>query len=402
MRNNAYAIGIAKTYTDDCIGKDGPVLQLINIDVDIAKQGEQAWQEWCSTCDLNGSQHFVDMLHMSLRQLWSCGEFLLQQVSSEPKNGVSLRLLPIAAERLYSPSMATDVADSESYGVKTNKDGRVEAYYILDNHPGDTYYAGTGKWINDKNIIHLFVKDEPGQLRGVPWLAPVLDTFGHLRDYVYNTLIAAQMAASFSAVLQSNHPRLTPTPEGEEQTIWHMEPGSTPQLPAGWSLSQLKAEQPTTTFVEFKQEMLKELGRAVSMPYIRIGCDAGGSSYSAARLDMQAYWRAIEHTQGWLIRSLLEPLRTSVFREIVLSGNAPEQLLTAKANWIYQPIPQIDPLKEANAQKIRLLNGTSSLAKECRQQGEDWQDIVTQQSEVEAYKQELGLLGGNSETGGLK
>ena len=38
-------------------------------------------------------------------------------------------------------------------------------------------------------------------------------------------------------------------------------------LPGGWKLGQIQAEQPATTYGEFKQEILNEIARCLNMPF---------------------------------------------------------------------------------------------------------------------------------------
>ena len=42
-------------------------------------------------------------------------------------------------------------------------------------------------------------------------------------------------------------------------------------LPGGWKLGQVHAEQPTTTFGEFKREILNEIARCLNMPFNVVG-----------------------------------------------------------------------------------------------------------------------------------
>ena len=38
-------------------------------------------------------------------------------------------------------------------------------------------------------------------------------------------------------------------------------------MPGGWKMSQIEAEQPATTYAEFKREILNEIARCLNMPY---------------------------------------------------------------------------------------------------------------------------------------
>ncbi|SER57355.1 hypothetical protein SAMN05216548_12625 [Faunimonas pinastri] len=51
----------------------------------------------------------------------------------------------------------------------------------------------------------------------------------------------------------------------------------------------------------------------------------------------------------------------------------------------------IDPVKEANAAKIRMDIGISSLEDEAAEQGRDWREEMEQQARENAYADELGI-----------
>jgi len=49
-------------------------------------------------------------------------------------------------------------------------------------------------------------------------------------------------------------------------------------MPGGWKMSQMQAEQPATTYAEFKHEILNEIARCLNMPYKKSGAKSGAVS----------------------------------------------------------------------------------------------------------------------------
>ena len=68
-------------------------------------------------------------------------------------------------------------------------------------------------------------------------------------------------------------------------------------LPDGWKLGQIKAEQPGTSYAEFKREILNEIARCLNMPYNIAAGDSSDYNYASGRLDHQTYYRAIRIEQ---------------------------------------------------------------------------------------------------------
>ena len=59
--------------------------------------------------------------------------------------------------------------------------------------------------------------------------------------------------------------------------------------------------------------------------------------------------------------------------------------------WFWDGHEHVDPAKEANAQKTRLANHTTTLANEYARQGRDWEAELKQRSKEMRLMRELGL-----------
>ena len=76
-------------------------------------------------------------------------------------------------------------------GVEIDKDGKVVAYHISSNFPGENGTTQTtwkrvvkrGKNTGNPNILHVFNAERAEQYRGVPFLAPVITSIKQLTRY---------------------------------------------------------------------------------------------------------------------------------------------------------------------------------------------------------------------------
>ena len=68
----------------------------------------------------------------------------------------------------------------------------------------------------------------------------------------------------------------------------------------------------------------------------------------------------------------------------------------AARQWFWDGMEHVDPLKEANAQRVRLENNTTTLARECARNGEDWEEILRQRAQEKNLMNELGLTAAES------
>jgi capsid protein len=172
-------------------------------------------------------------------------------------------------------------------------------------------------------------------------------------------------------------------------------------LADGWKLGQIKAEQPATSYPEFKREILGEIGRCLQIPVNIVTGDSSRHNYASGRLDHQTYFKVLKIEQDHLALAVLDRLFDARYREYVLAGTVGNtrsglQYPTPQINsvlrcWMWDGQEHVDPAKEANAQGTRLVNLTTTLATEYARQGKDWEIELRQIAKERALMQQLNL-----------
>jgi capsid protein len=175
-----------------------------------------------------------------------------------------------------------------------------------------------------------------------------------------------------------------------------LERGMLMTMPGGWKMSQLEASQPTTTYAEFKKEILNEIARCLNMPFNVAAGNSSGYNYASGRLDHQTYFKAIRVEQQQIAAVVLDRILAAWLDEAVLvEGFLPASLRTLDADfshqWMFDGHEHVDPAKEANAQATRLANHTTTLATEYARQGRDWEAELRQRAKERQLMTELGL-----------
>jgi len=398
VRNNTYAKGIVDTLANDIIGP-GPRLQILTDNEKFNRTVEERFTDWTMHCDYLGIGSLADQLRLVILQLCESGEALIgSQTDSEAKGGnVGYRLLMIEPDRLATPWKFLNNQKIRD-GIEVNELGKPIAYHINQKHPGskDIWSAavlGEFDRIDADQIIHIFRQDRPGQNRGVPWLTPALPLFAKLRRYTLAVVQAAETAADLAAVMKTNSPDLNVETDIESMDEIEIPRGTILSLPAGWDTFQFKAEQPSSTYKEFKAEIINEIARCLNMPYNVAAANSAGYNYASGRLDWQVYFRSIRTLQRWIELRVCEPILAAWLTEARLyRGLLPMALVKKiKTQWFWPGTEHVDPQKEANGQKTRLANLTTNLAEEWSRQGKDWKKQIAQRAKEVAYCEELGL-----------
>jgi capsid protein len=223
-----------------------------------------------------------------------------------------------------------------------------------------------------------------------------LPLFAQLRRFTLAVLAAAETAADFAGILYTDAPANGEAESVEPMDTIELERRALLTMPGGWKMSQMTAEQPATTYSEFKREILNEIARCLSVPR-NVACgDSSGYNYASGRLDHQTYFKAIRVEQSHLGLVVLDRILSAWLDEAVLIEDyLPQTVRELGADlthqWFWDGHEHVDPLKEANAQATRLANHTTTLANEYARQGRDWEAELRQRAKEQQLLDELGL-----------
>jgi capsid protein len=268
---------------------------------------------------------------------------------------------------------------------------------VLRGHPGDgSGLARDYDRVPASSVVHWYRSDRPGQARGIPDIMPALPLFAQLRRFTLAVLAAAETAADFAGILYTDAPANGETDPAEPFEPIELEKRALLTMPGGWKMSQLEAEQPATTYAEFKREVLNEIARCLNMPFNVAAGNSSGYNYASGRLDHQTYFKAIRVEQSHVETVVLDRILTAWLDEAVLVPDLLPNGLGPIADWPHQWFwdghEHVDPAKEATAQATRLANHTTTLADEYARRGLDWETQLRQRAKEMALMNELGLV----------
>src|SRR5690606_21276408 len=254
-------------------------------------------------------------------------------LSANPKvdSPVTLDVQLVEADRVASPILPVLPTDGDIDGITLDAWGNPQTYSILRQHPGDlSAWKTQYDLVPAEAVIHWFRADRPGQHRGIPEITPALPLFAQLRRYTLAVIAAAETAADFAAVLFTDAPA-----NGEAQALEPMdgvelEKRMATVLPDGWRLGQIDAQQATSSYAEFKREILNEIARCLNMPFNVAAGNSSGYNYASGRLDHQTYYKSIRVEQGNLQSVVLDRILHAWLEEAVLiEGLLPQEMRVA-------------------------------------------------------------------------
>ncbi len=389
VANNSYARGIVLTLANDMIGS-GPRLQMLTDNADANRFIEQEWMAWSKAI---GLPEKLRTLRMSRA---SDGEgFSILTNNPQLTTAVQLDIRLVEADQVATPDLRLDLTNAVD-GIEFDVYGNPVAYHILRKHPGDTSGSLSIQYerVPAESMIHYYRQDRAGQGRGVPDITPALPLFAHLRRYTLAVITAAEIAALPGGVLYTDAPANGEAESLEPMDLIELERGMLMTMPGGWKMCQMEAQFPTTTYGEFKREILNEIARCLNMPFAISAGNSSGYNYASGRLDHQMYFKAIRVEQAHLESVVLDRILNAWLEEALLIEGYPPDLGDAPRTahtWFFDGHEHVDPLKESSAQALRLANHTTTYADEYARRGLDWETQLRQRAKELALMNELGL-----------
>ena len=364
------------------------------------------WAWWAETpaCDVTGRFDFATLQALVLVSSLESGDVLAIRRRKEGRArllGLALQLLE--ADYLSNPQFGPDT-DRLAGGVEINELGEPVRYHLASRHPGDFLGRGGLTWTavpavapesGERLVLHIFDPLRPGQTRGVPLLAPVIEPLKQLDRYTEAELMAAVLAACFTVFIK--HP--TPDapvglglPAGQlppaDPAQYRLGNGAILDLAAGESVETVNPGRPNDKFDPFVQAILQQVGVALEVPY-ELLVKRFNASYSASRAALLEAWRSFERRRATLVRTFCQPSYEWVIAESVAAGllDAPgffEDPLVRRAwcdaAWTGPAAGQIDERSAVESAILRVTNGLATLEEEtAKLTGGDWEQNHAQQ-----------------------
>jgi capsid protein len=366
VENNSYLKGMVLTKVNDLVGS-GPKLQITDARLtdQRAEMIEQRFHAWANAIQLRRI-----LWQMSVARIVDGEAFAIEATNPRLAGPVKMDLRVIEADQCTT--MGAGIAerhDGDVDGIEFDTYDNPKRYYILRQHPGTHLLASSnvqGQWIPAYSVRHWFRRDRPWK-RGIPELTPSLPLCALLRRYTLAVVQAAEVAADFAGVLESKGPPNTDiwnsgdgAVEDDPFDTFPIDKGMFTNLPWGYELKQMKAEQPTTVYDKFVDALLREIARPLLMPFNMAVGFSGGYNFASGTLDRQLYHNSIKSERYNCQEDLLEPTFTSWWweasRQQDVIGQASGDPPAHEWRWDWMP-DHADPLKSIEAMNLAWQNG---------------------------------------------
>lgn len=370
--------------------------------------------------DAEGRENFWQQQSTVQRAIKESGDtFVVRRYIERPGKPLGFAAQLVEGDRVYTPLRR--MADKNiRAGLEVDDYGALKRVHIAQQHPGERYqnqglvevftevdaFDGNG----DPLILPIIPRLRPGQTRGVPYLAPVIEMFKQLSRYTEAEIAAAVISGMLAVMVKSPLPQgplpsaipgmvqgRQMTPKGGQMT--RLQSGMIVDLAPGEEIQVVDTTRPNPVFDSFVQALLRQIGAALEVPF-EVLIKHFTASYSAARAAIMEAWRFYFKERDFLVHSYCQPSWEWVISEAVAAGKLKadgfwddplKRAAWLGCDWIGQGAPQIDPEKDANAAVTWNSLGVWSLQDISAQQGKDWDRVMRQLVRERKAREEAGL-----------
>jgi lambda family phage portal protein len=384
VRNRPYAARAREVVISNVVGT-GIVPSVVHENAEVQAQIGAVLSEHLLTpaLDARGELDLYAMQEVVIGTVFTDGEVLARR---RIRRGKYARDLPLGfqVELLEADHLDDSVtswgANEVIEGVEYSPIGDIEAYHLFDEHPGAARMRGlklTSRRVPWQDVLHIRRFDRPGQLRGVPWLAPVMMTMGEISDYQEAQILKQKMAALLAAVVTYDKDSGV-DPSKRLKGLEALEPGAVVGTPEGTSVN-FTTPPKVDDYQPFMREALGAVAMGIGITRESLTGDLSGTNFSSGRMGRMEMDRNVERWQRMVIMQFCMGVERWVRESWAMQRVLPTEVI--RLNHTPPRRPLIDPNDEIDAFLKQIDGGVNSRQNVQRTLGLDPERIRRERAE---------------------
>lgn len=418
LRNKARALVQNVPYVETAIGQ--LVANVVGTGIGWRYTGPQADRlnallaKWSPSAGADG-EALQGLVALAYRAMEIDGEVLLRVRPRRPSDNLPLPLqfqlleidwLDTSKNSGVGNLDGTPAGNVVVEGIEFDQIGRVAAYYLFDQHPGD---VTLGRGMRNKSsrvpayidgqmtVVHLFERKRPGQTRGITRLAPIIARARDTQLYEDAHLARKNLEARLSVLASGDASELAndyQTSTGADVAantataratgdLGELSSGGITELPAGTTVTFVDPKV-TGDFVPYISLQIHIIVAALGVTYEMATGILTDANFSSARTGMLNVRRGFQHSQWNVVIPDLCAKMADIFAQTaILSGkvsDAPYGVEFDPPEWDY-----VNPDQEVNADLKEISGGLASISGKLRARGAN-PDVVFKELEDDFKK----------------
>jgi lambda family phage portal protein len=354
-------------------------------------KAQNYWEEWARHSSIEGERDFGGDQMIAFRSMFEGGDAGIRMIARKLDGA---RRVPLALQVVEG-----DFIDESKDGRIEGRDARLgvalgewdarEGYWLHPAHPGEAMFLGarTSTIVPRADFCHLYRGLRAGQVRGVPFLAPVLLTVRDYADLLDAMIVKARMEACYGLAITSNNPAQnlaaakTADDKSRDRKLESMAPG---MIYRGEPGDQITAIAPSGAgqFEPIALSALMGIASGGMVTYDQMTGDLRRANYSSLRAGKIEFRRLVEQLQ-WLtvVPFMLNRVVERWIDTALLAGvlrNRKSGAAHYRYEYVMPAIEPIDPLKDLQADILAVRAGRMAPQEFIGAWGRDWRKVVAE------------------------
>ena len=398
VRDNPWAKKAVRHIASQTVGT-GIVPRARGRDVEESDRAQELWARWGETTqvDPEGRCDFYGIQALCARAVAESGEVLVRRRRRRASDGlaVPLQLQVLESDHLdHARNEMRPNGNRVVQGVEFDRLGRRVAYWLFPDHPGDSWplrASNASQRVPARDVLHVFLPERAGQVRGVPWGAACVLRLRDLDEYEDAQLMRQKIASCFAAFVHDLDGGMSEglgEPGKTDVPIDQLEPGTIEYLPPGKGI-EFARPPAVEGYEDFSRVTLRSVAAAFGVSYESLTGDLTRVNFSSGRMG----WLTEQRDLGsWRKLYFVPGLCQGVWRWFGEAASLAGELERGMAaTWTPPRREMIQPGAEVRAMREQIESGMLSLSEAIRQLGYDPRGLLRELGDDVESLAALGL-----------
>ncbi len=350
------------------------------------------WDVWCRYPDIGSRQSFGTLMSLAARGWFYDGESFLLLTKGESGRP---RLQLVEPQQISTPTgqeNAADIFDGVRFDQRT---GRALTYYVgQEQKQGELTDI---RPISADSIVHIYEPQRANQLRGLPFVAPVINDLHDLDDLQKLEMESCKLASSVAQVVKTSSGEVQATSlrsgvggsQGSAQTYYENVFGAQVKvLKSGDEFEQFMSDRPSVNMRDYWRQLTEKVCAGVGIPYVLVYPESMQGTVYRGALDMSAVWfRARHAVMASAARRIWEYVMEYAIRVDPTLKDSPDDWYEVA---IQAPrAPNVDVGRNSAAQLAELEAGVTTYDEVYGARGIDWRSALEAKAQQAKFIHEL-------------
>lgn len=408
VRNTDIGAAAIDTWVSNLVGTGiNPRWNLGSEKLKLKQKLQDLWNAWVEEADYDGIQDFYGLQMLVAREMIEAGECFAILRFRPADSGLTVPLQiqviePDLVDEAYN--ILTETGEIKS-SIEFDGEGRRVAYWIYQKHPAEFSLRNSSNQrvrFPADVVAHVYRPLRAGQIRGIPWFAPILIRLYELDQYEDAELVRKKTAAMFGGfIIEGGDPASLGYSLGNDslsREIVALEPGSFPVLPPGTDVRFSTPADVGANYEIWIKQQLRHIAKGLGLTYEQLTGDLSDVNYSSIRAGLLEFRRLCrQHQLRLLVHQFCRVVIRAWMDTAVLSGAINIGYYWEHRNrylditWHPDGWDWVDPQKDIDAEIKAIRAGLKSRAQSVSERGRDIEEIDREQMEDRQRMTEMGM-----------